>query len=1180
MSSNITVTTGNAVTNITVTSGTQNVFRTIATDSGSAVTDSTTDILTFTGAGGLTTSADSGTDTVTFTQGAPNISSNSVGHLSDVDITTSAPTTNQVLLFNSTSNKFVPGNVSDGAGYQSTNLLSDLDDVTLSSTAEGQILVFDASAPTQFVNRNLSGAVTLDGDGVTALAADTVNDTHIDFGTGTNQVNTDDLPEGSTNQYFTNARADARIAAASIFDGSTNLVMGDGVSLLTPDSTAGITFQTSGATFGTGVDFIQTGKVEAQDNILPTSTGVDLGSTARRFDVFSANIDVSGTVTGIDTDDVSEGSNQYFTTARARASISASGSLSYDNSTGAMTYTQGAIDADSVTVSNLEVDNLKATTLVTESEGIASNDNDTTLPTSAAVKDYVDGQILTKDNTDEITEGSTNLYFTDARARAVSIENVVEDTTPELGGTLDILTHDIKSSSANVVISADANDKDIILKVKDSSGTLNQAAHFNTLTAKINSTDGDLSTEASVLEPVMDIPKGIRIGTTGTGLSSTGALTANNNAGDWATTGVTISNGDRDQWPELTLISYGGANPLKNSDFDHTGDGVADDGTTVFGGVFNTFPNAGVVLKAAGGTESSPSALASGKRLGVLGFMGHDGDGFGGTGAISSASLTCESAETFSNSNARGVKLVFDVLPTGGSASDGNASSDRRHQLTMTGSTVQIGNENHDNKYAVVDSSAGELQLKDLKITSLSNADIDIEPNGTGDVLLGNFKFDADQTVGASQDNMVLTYDNSTGKISLEAAATSGISNVVEDTSPQLGGALDVNGQDITGSSISIVTTSDGNISLAPNGNGKIKIPDDTRVLFGGDEDVEMKFENGDTRFKQTIYGNYELRASDAGASGKGNVLIRSDTKMEFRAGTDQDSKGDLFITAFDDFQFRKNGYASSETDVAPTTNSTTTVTLSRSLTAGESQSLSQGTLYFFEGDPSSSSSSGGLRDMSKYIEVTGTSGSGSSTTITLDSAVSNLSDATHSAARYLHHNVNSTAIVVDGTRGRLEDKFLIIQNRAGFEGPQGCSLIFESVEFHDGNETHGTGVGQSDEGTERPVKYELFTEANKNTLKLQHTLTTNDSDTTATVLEVRNRTTTSSTVASKNAPEVVEFHMNPQVQSFTKSQLDALTGRTGEIAMCSNGNAGNPCLAFYSGSSWLNASGAALTTS
>jgi hypothetical protein len=36
---------------------------------------------------------------------------------------------------------------------------------------------------------------------------------------------------------------------------------------------------------------------------------------------------------------------------------------------------------------------IAAATLVTEAEGIASNDNDTTLPTSAAVKDYADGQL-------------------------------------------------------------------------------------------------------------------------------------------------------------------------------------------------------------------------------------------------------------------------------------------------------------------------------------------------------------------------------------------------------------------------------------------------------------------------------------------------------------------------------------------------------------------------------------------------------------------------------------------------------------------------------------------------------------------------------------------------------------------------------------------------------------------
>jgi len=57
------------------------------------------------------------------------------------------------------------------------------------------------------------------------------------------------------------------------------------------------------------------------------------------------------------------------------------------------------------------------------------------------------------------------------------------------------------------------------------------------------------------------------------------------------------------------------------------------------------------------------------------------------------------------------------------------------------------------------------------KIVSISNGNIDIEPNGTGNVLLGNFTFDADQTVGAGQDNFVLTFDNGTGLISLEAAA-------------------------------------------------------------------------------------------------------------------------------------------------------------------------------------------------------------------------------------------------------------------------------------------------------------------------------------------------------------------------------------------------------------------------
>ena len=49
----------------------------------------------------------------------------------------------------------------------------------------------------------------------------------------------------------------------------------------------------------------------------------------------------------------------------------------------------------------------------------------------------------------------------------------------------------------------------------------------------------------------------------------------------------------------------------------------------------------------------------------------------------------------------------------------------------------------------------------------------------------------------------------------IAGAGGGGISNVVEDTTPQLGGDLDVNGK-------SIVSASDGDIAITPNGTGDV----------------------------------------------------------------------------------------------------------------------------------------------------------------------------------------------------------------------------------------------------------------------------------------------------------------------------------------------------------------------
>ncbi len=88
---------------------------------------------------------------------------------------------------------------------------------------------------------------------------------------------------------------------------------------------------------------------------------------------------VTGTVSDVsnhDTDDITEGStNLYHTTARARGAISASGDLSYNSSTGVLSFSQAA----------------SAVTSVNSATGAVTLD------------------------TDDVSEGSSNLYYTDAR---------------------------------------------------------------------------------------------------------------------------------------------------------------------------------------------------------------------------------------------------------------------------------------------------------------------------------------------------------------------------------------------------------------------------------------------------------------------------------------------------------------------------------------------------------------------------------------------------------------------------------------------------------------------------------------------------------------------------------------------------------------------------------------------
>ena len=85
-----------------------------------------------------------------------------------------------------------------------------------------------------------------------------------------------------------------------------------------------------------------------------------------------------------------------------------------------------------------------------------------------------------------------------------------------------------------------------------------------------------------------------------------------------------------------------------------------------------------------------------------------------------------------------------------------------------------------------------------------------------GQILVGDGSGDP-SALSVGTNNYVLVADSSeaTGVKWATVPAGSGMSNLVEDTTPQLGGDLDINGQDI-------VTTSNGDIDLDPNGTGKV----------------------------------------------------------------------------------------------------------------------------------------------------------------------------------------------------------------------------------------------------------------------------------------------------------------------------------------------------------------------
>ena len=299
---------------------------------------------------------------------------------------------------------------------------------------------------------------------------------------------TDDVSEGSSNLYYTDARADARVTAASDLVRTTGTQSIAGVKTFSDNLilSGNLTVNGTQTTINTETLTVDDNMIVLNNNEAGTPSqdaGVEVerGTSTNVKIQFKESTDKwqftndgsSYVDIATDTDSLTEGStNLYHTTARARGAISAGGDLAYNSTTGVISFTNDAGDISSVVAGSgltggatsgdatlnigagsgitvnadtIEIDTTLVATLTgtqgltnktitspvinTGVSGSAILDSDTmsgasatTLSSSESIKAYVDSQVQSKDalselsgDTDDVSEGTGNLYFTNER---------------------------------------------------------------------------------------------------------------------------------------------------------------------------------------------------------------------------------------------------------------------------------------------------------------------------------------------------------------------------------------------------------------------------------------------------------------------------------------------------------------------------------------------------------------------------------------------------------------------------------------------------------------------------------------------------------------------------------------------------------------------------------------------
>ena len=256
------------------------------------------------------------------------------------------------------------------------------------------------------------------------------------------------------------------------------------------------------------------------------------------------------------------------------------------------------------------------------------------------------------------------------------------------------------------------------------------------------------------------------------------------------------------------------------------GDIFFKDGGTTFGSATNTSGN--LIIK----SGTTTAVTFSGANATVAGNLSVGGD-FDVTGSLD-----------FSDANITNVgSIALDTITNDGTDITLDSSGD----IVLDADGADIFLKDAGTTYGSLTNSSGNLIVKSGTTTALtfsgadvtiagdltvSGDDITMGTNTAGNLLIADGTNFNSVAVGSlseistvASDDVLLAVDTSGGglkkitRATLTAGIVSGseISNVVEDSTPQLGGDLDVNGN-------GLVSTSNGNIALTPNGTGVVRI--------------------------------------------------------------------------------------------------------------------------------------------------------------------------------------------------------------------------------------------------------------------------------------------------------------------------------------------------------------------